>query len=250
MKLKPIVFGAIACLSLLAALPASAQFASLILGPLLESWIESEVEDVDNLSVRVSGSDNEIFSGSIDRVEVSGDNLIYNGFHITRVELEGEDIQLNAQEALNGDSLRLTEPLPVAAVMRWSEADLNRSLQAPLIQSQLAQAEVDLPLGLGSALSFQLRQPEVSLQQNRLQIDALVDTADTTDIPISLATGLRIQSTNAVTLLDPVWLSEGTETPIAGLSGLTLDLGPDVSVDQLRLRAGELIYRGTTIVQP
>ena len=250
MKLKSVTIGAIACISLLAAVPASAQFASLILGPLLESWIQSEVEDVDNLSVQVSGSDSEILSGTIDRVEVSGDNLVYNGFHITQVELEGENIQLNAQEALNGESLRLTDPLPVAAVMRWTEADLNRSLQAPLIQSQLSQAEVELPFGLGSALSFQLRDPQVSLLHNRLRINALLDTEDATDIPISLATRLQIQNGNEVVLLEPMWLSEGTETPIAGLAGWVIDLGPDLSVDQLRLRSGELIYRGTAVVQP
>ena len=234
----------------IAANPAPAQFLSAILDPLLGRWIESEVDSIDNLSIAVSGSDPDILGGTIDRAEVSGDNLVRDGFRITNIQLAGDNVRLNTQAALRGESLRLVDPLPVAVQMRWSEADLNQSLQAPLIQSQLQEARVNLPFGDREPVAFLIRDPQVTLQPGALQIDATLDTANGDTVPISLSTRLRARNGNQLLLVNPVWLSEGTAIPIEGLDRTVLDLGEDIQVNRIQLLAGELHYEGIVTVRP
>ena len=234
----------------IAAVPATAQFVGALVDPLVANWIRSEVDRVDNLSVDISGSDNDLINGRIDTAEVSGENLIYENFYLSRVELAGSNIQLTMDEALNGGSLDLVGPVSLNAFIRLTEADLNRSLQAPLIQSQLAEATVEVPFAGGTSVAFQLSEPQVSIADGQLKIDALLNT-DGTDVPVSVTTGLSPQGGTQLLLIDPTWLSEdGSQTPIAGLDGVTIDLGPDVEIDSLNLDTGELVYQGTITIQP
>ncbi|MEM9567838.1 MAG: DUF2993 domain-containing protein, partial [Cyanobacteria bacterium P01_E01_bin.34] len=156
----------------IAAVPAAAQFVGALVDPLVANWIRSEVDRVENLSVDISGSDSNLLNGRIETAEVSGDNLVYEEFYLSRVELAGSNIQLTVDTALNGGSLNLVEPIAVDAFIRLSEADLNRSLQAPLIQSQLAEAMVEIPFAGGTPVAFQLSEPRVSIFDGQLQIDA------------------------------------------------------------------------------
>ena len=232
------------------ALPAAAQFVGALVNPLVANWIRSEVDRVDNLSVDISGSDNNLLNGRIEQAEVSGDNLIYEDFYLSRVELAGSDIQLSVDEALNGGSLSLVEPVSVNALIRLTEADLNQSLQAPRIQSQLAEETVAVPFANGEAVAFQLSEPQVSILEGQLRIDALLNS-NGTDVPVSVTTGLAPQNGTQLLLVNPIWLSEdGSQTPIVGLDGVAIDLGPDVSIDNLELVSGELIYSGIVTIQP
>ena len=233
------------------AVPATAQFVGALVNPLVANWIESEVDSVENLDVKISGADSDLMGGRIERAEVSGDNLVYEDFYFSRVELSGQDIRLTVEDALNGGSLNLVEPLPVNAMMRLTNADVNRSIQAPLIQSQLSEASVDIPVGNGGeAVAFQLRDPQVEILDGRLKIDALLNT-EGTDVPVSVTTGLLPKSSRQLLLVNPVWLGDdGSQIPIAGLDGAEIDLGPDVKIDSLQLVPGELIYTGTITIQP
>ena len=146
------------------AVPATAQFVGALVNPLVANWIQSEVDSVENLDVKISGADSDLMGGRIERAEVSGDNLVYEDFYFSRVELSGQNIRLTVEDALNGGSLNLVEPLPVDAMMRLTNADVNRSIQAPSIQSQLSEAVVDIPIGNGGeAVAFQLRDPQVEI---------------------------------------------------------------------------------------
>ena len=230
--------------------PATAQFVSALINPLVANWIKSEVDSVDNLDVKISGADNELLGGRIARAEVSGDNLVYEDFYFSRVELSGQDIRLTVEEALNGGSLSLVEPIPVDAFMRLTEEDLNRAIHAPLIQSQFSETDVEAPFSNGEPVAFQLSEPEVSILDGRLKIDALMNV-DGASVPVALITGLLPQNGTQLQLVNPVWLGDdGSQTPIAGLDGVAIELGPDVAIDSLQLVAGELIYNGTVTIQP
>ncbi|MGK7913341.1 MAG: DUF2993 domain-containing protein [Synechococcus sp.] len=233
-----------------AGLPAMAQFVGALVDPLVANWIRSEVDSVDNLSVDISGSDSNLLNGRIDTAEVSGDNLVYEDLYLSRVELAGRNIRLTVDEALNGGSLNLVEPVPVRAFIRLTEADLNRSLQAPQIQAQLAEEMVEIPFADAEPVAFQLRDPQVYILDGQVKIDALLN-AGGENVPVSVTTGLFPQDGSQLLLINPTWLSDdGSQTLIAGLDGVAIDLGPDVSIDRLNLGAGELVYRGTITLQP
>jgi hypothetical protein len=230
--------------------PAFAQIAGSLLNPLVAAWIRSEVQQVDNLQVQIAGSDAQILKGQIPQAQVSGDNLIYQGFQISHLRLRGQDIRLNVGEAIQGRSpLRLLAPVPVQVSLRLTEADLNRTLQAPLIQSQLAQARVQLPFG-EQTVPFLIRQPQVALEPGRLRIRAQLVTPEGAEVPVTVVTGLQAQGPSQLRLVNPMWISEGQEIPIPGLADFPIQLDPGVRIDRLELQPGQILYEGMLVIYP
>ncbi len=230
--------------------PASAQVAGYLLNPLVAAWIRSEVENVDNLQVQIAGSDAQILSGHIPRAQVAGENLSYQGFQVSQLQIRGQDIRLNVNEAVQGRKpLRLLAPVPVHVSLRLTEADLNRTLQSPLIQSQLAQARVQLPFG-NQSVPFLISQPKVNLEPGRLRIQAYLTTPEGTAIPITMRTGLKPQNQNQLLLVNPVWVSEGQEIPVPGLADFPIQLDAGVRIDRLELQAGQILYEGMLTIYP
>lgn len=230
--------------------PGFAQIAGSLLSPLVAAWIRSEVQRVDNLQVQIVGSDAQILNGQIPQAQVSGDNLSYQGFQISHLRLRGQDIRLNVGEAIQGRSpLRLLAPVPVQVSLRLTEEDLNRTLQAPLIQAQLAQAQVQLPVG-GQVVPFLIRQPQVTLEQGRLRIQANLTTPEGVEAPVTVLTGLEAQGPNRLRLVNPLWVSEGQEIPIPGLADFPIQLDPGVRIDRLEVQPGQILYEGILTIYP
>ncbi len=229
--------------------PAWAQIVSAILNPVMSAWIEGEVERVENLQVQIGGSDPEIVSGTIPSARVAGQNLIYQGLHVSQVVLDGQNIRLNINDALQGQQLRLLQPVPVAVQMQISESDLNQSLQSPLIREQLAQAQVELPIG-NQTVPFSIQDPRVTLLAEQLQIDAQLQTPDGSLVPVTLTTGLEVINGSQLLLRNPAWQLSGQTVPVAGLDGFALDLGGNVQVQSLELLPGELRYQGQLTIMP
>ncbi len=229
---------------------AFAQVAGALLNPLVAAWIRSEVESVENLQVQIAGSDSQILSGRIPQAQVAGENLSYQGFKVSQLQLRGQDIRLNVNEAVQSRSpLRLLAPVPVYVSMRLTEADLNQTLQAPLIQSQLAQAQVQLPFG-NQSVPFLIGQPSVTLEAGRVRIQANLITPEGTAVPVTVLTGLQAQNQNQLLLVNPVWVSEGQEIPIPGLADFPIQLDTGVRIDRLELQAGQILYEGMLTIYP
>lgn len=233
----------------LLSLPVFGQMASGLINPLLAAWIRSEVDEVDNLSVQVAGSDAQIFNGVIAQASVSGDNLLYQGFQISSLRLQGSDIRLNVAEAIQGRPLRLLNPVPVQVSLRLTEEDLNRTLQSPLIQSQLAQAQVNVPIG-DQTVPFLISDPDVTLLSDQMQVEANLSVPNGDPLPVTFTTGLAVAGENQLLLVDPNWVSEGQSIPIPALSQMALQLDSGVRIDRLDLAQGELIYAGLLTLMP
>ncbi|GAB4218022.1 MAG: DUF2993 domain-containing protein [Synechococcales cyanobacterium] len=228
--------------------PVYGQLAGMILNPVVSAWIRSQVQSVDDLQVNIRGNDSELLNGLIAGAEVSGRNLRYEGVSVSQVALQGQNIRLNVPAALQGSPLQLTAPVPLQVGLRLTEADLNQTLQSPMIQAQLAQAKVALPVG-GGSVPFRIQSPRVTLEQDRLRIDAQLASGNTPAVPITLATRVVPTSPHQLSLRDPVWITSGQEIPIAGLNNLPIDLGPEVQIQQLQIQNRTLVYQGILTLQ-
>ncbi len=229
--------------------PALAQIASALLSPVLSGLIRSSVDNVDNLQVQVQGSDQDILSGTIPAADVAGTNIQYEGFQISQLQLSGQNIRLNANELMQGSPLRLLEPLRIQVVMQLTEADLNQTLKAPLIQEQLASAKVTLPAG-GESIPFLIREPSVELLPDQVEIQATLITPDNQAVPFTMRTGLQSQNQNQLVLVDPVWVSGEQSLPIPGLDQLAIQLDQDVEVEQLQILDNQIVYAGILTIRP
>ncbi|MEB3335911.1 MAG: DUF2993 domain-containing protein, partial [Leptolyngbyaceae bacterium] len=236
--------------------PKQSRIITTVLSPAVGLWLRSQVEHVEALQVKIESGDRQILSGNIQRVFASADRAIYQGLHLSHIQVAGENIRLNLGQVLKGKPVQLLEPIFIETELSLQESDLNASLQAPL----LAQAVTDLvatllTTGLGdmqdelplSSQSINLTNLQILVGVDQLTLSAgLISTSGTTT-PFVIRTGLRLASGHELQFEHPQWLTSLTAKrglPLKDLDGFKLDLGSDVEIQTLSLVQGQLSCRG------
>lgn len=237
---------------------------SKVLSPAARLWLRSQVESVSELHVQIEGGDRQILSGHLPKVAIEARNVVYQGISLSYISLVGENIRVNLGQVLRGKPLRLLEIVPVQAEAVIQQADLNASLQAPL----LANAVTDLLMGwLRSGLggesedflpgmedaTAKLINPTTQLQPDQLTLSAELDAANRSPLPLTLRTGLQVVGDHTICLQNPCWLPHAQAKrgmPLSELDGFAIDLGSEVQLQQLTLETGQLLCRGRINVIP
>jgi hypothetical protein len=225
------------------------RIASAVLSPAVQLWLRSQVQQVDELKVKIEGSDRQIFSGAIPKVTAAASGAVYKGLHLTEVALEGCGIRINLGQALKGQPLRLMEPVPVAGVLRLSQADLNASLKAPLLADALSEfLRTMLPL-TDREKSLKLQNSQIAIEAGVLTLSAAILRAGGRQIPLVLRTGLRMASGRELMFEAPEIEIDG-ELKSSDFNGFKIDFGPEVEIEELILSPGEIVCRGGIRVLP
>jgi hypothetical protein len=123
-----------------------ASIVSSVLCPVLKLWLRSQADAVESLEVEIAGHSKQILSGNIPKAQVYGQAVVYQGLHITSVDLRAENINLNIPQILKGEALQLLEPIEVGLEMLLAPADLQKCLASPLLSAELGyqpQAQTD-----------------------------------------------------------------------------------------------------------
>jgi len=238
--------------------PAQSHLLSRIIAPALKLWLRSQVEQVQDLQVKVSGGDRQILAGYIPQVMISAQNAVYQGLHLSQIRLSGENIRINLGQVLRGKPLRLLDPVPVAAELLLQSADLNASLQAPLLRNGLHEFLTSLLSVAGlSELANSSAAPVMSLRQvmigpGQLTLSTQLQSSHGHPVPLVIQTGLQLASPQELRLKQPQWLARpgSRGLPLPDLDGFKLDLGPEVKLEELRLALDQLTCRGEITVLP
>ncbi len=225
------------------------RIASSVLSPAVQLWLRSQVQQVDELKVKIEGSDRQIFSGAIPKVTVAARGAVYKGLHITEVALEGCGIRINLGQALKGKPLRLKESVPVAGVLSVSQADLNASLKAPLLADALNEFLLPLLPIADREKSLKLQNSQIAIEAGLLTLRATILRAGGTQIPVVLRTGLRIASGRELMFEAPEIEFDG-ELKSSNFNDFKIDFGQEVAIDELILSPGEIACRGGIRVLP
>ena len=225
------------------------RIASAVLSPAVQLWLRSQVQQVDELKVKIEGSDRQIFSGAIPKVTAAASGAVYKGLHLTEVALEGCGIRINLGQALKGQPLRLVESVPVAGVLRLSQADLNASLKAPLLGLALSEfLRTMLPL-TDREKSLKLQNSQIAIEAGVLTLSAAILRAGGRQIPLVLRTGLRMASGRELMFEAPEIEMDG-ELKSSDFNGFKIDFGSEVEIEELILSPGEIVCRGGIRVLP
>lgn len=235
---------------------------STIVSPALRLWLRSQVEHGEDLQVQVEGGDRQILSGNIPRVLISARNVIYQGLHLSQIYLKGTGIQINLGQVLRGKPLQLVEPVPVEVELILQEADLNASLQAPLLANALTEILVPLLQAGGSTTSIagelksqsiSLHNPQIAIDTGQLTLNTGVVSASGSTAAILIRTGLQLENDHVLQLNCPQQLPHANAEqglPLEGLENFKLDLGSDVALEELSLNPGQIVCRGQIMVVP
>ncbi|MEG4130706.1 DUF2993 domain-containing protein [Microcoleus sp. Pol11C1] len=225
------------------------RIASAVLSPAVQLWLRSQVQQVDELKVKIEGSDRQIFSGAIPKVTAAARGAVYKGLHLTEVAIEGCGIRINLGQALKGQPLRLLESVPVAGVLRLSQADLNASLKAPLLADALNEFLLPMLPLTDREKSLKLQNSQIIIEAGLLTLSATILRAGGRQIPLVLRTGLRIASGRELMFESPEIEMDG-ELKSSDFNGFKIDFGPEVEIEELILSPGEIVCRGGIRVLP
>ncbi|MDJ0704187.1 MAG: DUF2993 domain-containing protein [Leptolyngbyaceae cyanobacterium MO_188.B28] len=242
---------------------------SRVLPPAVRLWLHSQVEQVENLDFRIEGSDRQILSGYIPKVFIAAYRTVYQGLYLTQAQLNAADIRFNLGQVLRGKPLRLLESIPVMGEILLEEADLNESLQSPLLVDGLNQFVATLlqsdgvsdslsqlmgALINGESPAFQDAKVLVKVDQLTLSLSPVANPETASNnMPIVIRTNLQIRDGRILILKEPYWLPRLRARqgfPLDELDGFELDLGPEVDIQELRLEAGQITCCGRINVIP
>ncbi|TAD79117.1 MAG: DUF2993 domain-containing protein [Oscillatoriales cyanobacterium] len=228
--------------------PRGSRLIGAIVAPAVKLWLRSQVESAADIQVALTGRDRQILTGRLPEARIVARSVVYRGLHLGAIELVARAIAVNLGQVVRGQPLQLLQPIPVAADLSLSAADLAASLAAPLLAPALAEFLQPLLTRWGATAT--LRDPQASLSADGLILDGVVQ-----DQPLRLQFGLVLSGplgpngTQQLILRDPRWLTAAGEL-LAALDSIALPLGEDVAIDQLTISPDRLHCSGTITVRP
>lgn len=237
-------------------MPESSQIMSTVLAPAVRLWLRSQLDHVEDLHVHIGAGDRQLLSGCIDSVTVSAGQAVYQGLHLSQLFLTGNRIRTNLGQVLRGKPFRLLEGFFVEGQVQLRAADLNASLQAPILAKALTDfllMLLDLESEKSGRSDINLQNPEVVLQEGGLILSATLMSTSGTPHPIAVRTKLVVQEERHLQLQDPQWLPHARAKKgmaIAELQGYTLDLGDDTQIQALTIQEDQITIQGRIMVQP
>lgn len=229
-----------------------------VLSPALQLWLRSQVQQVSNLEVKISGSDRQMLTGHIERVSISATCVVYQGLHLSQLQLVGENIRINLGQVLRGQPLRLLEPVPMFGQLLLQESDLNASLRAPMLATALTEFLVTLlKSSSDSGLSALVRSeqqlrwqnPQIKIKSEQLTLSATLVPTTGNSTSLTIHTGLQLASSHELQL-NHTQIETQQGLVLNTRDNLKLDLGLEVAIDELKLTPGQLICRGRINIIP
>lgn len=226
-----------------------------ILAPAVRLWLRSQVEAIETLEFAIAGGNRQILSGYIPEISLAASRAVYQGLHLTQVQLKGENIRANLGQAIKGQPLRLLEPIQVTGEVLLDQADLQASLTAALLDSAIKDVLSILLAEAGDAESSQtvrdwsITWQKISIERDRLTLAGLVARSTAETAPITLCTNLDLIGGHFLHLYD-LEISAIPVLPTAFLESFKIDLGPDVALEALQVRSGQIAVCGALKVIP
>lgn len=228
---------------------------STVLSPAVGLWLRSQVEQVEDLQVKIQGGDRVILTGCIPRVSLSARQAVYQGLHLREIQLAAANIRINLGQILKGKALRLLEPVPVTGELMLQEADLQESLKSSLLSDALTEflwqllKEGGCPNPAEMFQNRQIRWNSIAIEPGKIAISgAIAENTNQNTYPLLINSGIKLASPNQLQLID-AQIEGLPNLNLASLNGLKLDLGSDVDLQELTLTAGQLICRGGILVR-
>lgn len=222
------------------------QLISKVLSPALKLFLRSQVEQVSQLEVQISGSNRQILTGNIPQVLIWAKHAIYQGLHLAQVQLVGEGIRTNLGQVLKGQPLQLVEPVLVCGELLLHEADLNASLKSSLLSNALTEL-LQMLLATNDSVKGQVSWDKITVEPNQLTLmgDYLTDGKRTS---LLLRCGLQLLNCHELQLTQ-IQLQSPNRS-LEKLENFQIDLGSHVNLQELTLHPNKLVCRGEITVMP
>jgi hypothetical protein len=225
-----------------------------VLSPAGYVWLRSQVSQAEAIDVKISGGDRQILGGYIPHVAILASQAVYQGLHLSRVKLTGENIRINLGQIIKGKPLRLLEPIPVQGELLLEIDDLQASLASSLLSTALKDLSIDLlnthgsPQVAESIKTQPVTWERVKLSHNQIHLSGV--WLDSQNLPrkITLAAGLELTNPHVLTIRS-VLLQIDPDLQL-DIAEFRVDLGSHVQIQQLSLEPDRILFQGGLQVLP
>ncbi|HEY9853255.1 MAG TPA: DUF2993 domain-containing protein [Leptolyngbyaceae cyanobacterium] len=229
---------------------------SSVLSPSVRMWLRSQVEQVEDLQVKIQGGDRLILSGHVPNVSLSARRAVYQGLHLRQIQIAAQAIRINLGQILKGKPLRLLAPVPVNGELVLEETDLQASLASNLLPGALNEFLVTLlkagglPNSNDVLKNRQVIWQEITIDYGKIQLKGTVTDDNKSDdsFPILICTGIEIANGNYLLLTEPQ-IKGPFGSNVTFAKPVEINLGSDVEIEELTLTPGRLICRGRLLVR-
>jgi hypothetical protein len=229
---------------------------SKVLAPAVKFWLRSQVDHIEDLHLDIEAGDRQILSGHIRQVALSAQKAIYQGLHLTQVNLFGQNIRVNLGQVVRGKPLKILEPIPIEGTLMLQEADLSASVNAPLLKAGVTEFLVTLLRSSGSEVEetkLDLQNLKIRLEENQVVLAASLISVSGNESAIAIRSGFEMDTLNILKLVNPQWLPHANAKrglAIEDLDGYQFKLGEDTEIHDLKLEAGQITCRAKLLVRP
>jgi hypothetical protein len=219
--------------------------AGLIIDSVAENAIRDQLEDVEQLEVRVDNAPSyQILQGNVQRVRIAGRGLFpREGVRIDTVEVETDAIALDLNSLQEGRSA-LERPLQAGVRLVLRSADLNQALQSPEITEQLRDLSLNLVSRSGAEQlqRYDFIDPQIEFLEGhptgnvspRLRVQVILREQETQeDLQIVAELGLKAISTQQIQIVEPTISANGETVPQALIQPLIDGINQQLNLGSL-----------------
>jgi hypothetical protein len=224
--------------------------AGLIIDSVVENTLRAQVEDVEQLDVRIDSTPSyQVLQGKVDRVRIASRGVRpIRDLRIAVAELETDPIDVDLQrlqsEGENALPQALRQPFRGAVRIVISESDLNQALASPHIKSRLEGVINSFVEDASeeSAPSFKILNARLNFLGNnrlglRLQLQQSESQKNTSEpVEIKLEVGLDTKAGRSLQLRDPKGTVNGRRLSARLLRGLAEGLSEELDLRRLENR--------------
>lgn len=217
-----------------------------LLSTAVRLYLRSQVRQVRDLQVKISGRNRQILQGYIPEVFLGGQSVVYQGLHFSQAEVYGSEIAFNLAEVIQKKPLRLLEPTIVEVSLSLTQQDLQVSLDAALLQSGLQdlwQTIITNKLDITEVVWQNL-----AIARQRLRLLGKYQDASAQDHEINLEMDISLTNSHSLCLskikiLNPETTGEQVLEPVE------INLGTDVAITKLAIASEIIICQGTITIR-
>ena len=218
-----------------------------LLSGAVKLYLRSQVKAVEALQVKILGKSKQILQGYIPQVLLSCDRAVYQGLHLSQVQLNGRDIAVNLPEVIKRQPLKLLEAVFVEIQLRLGAADLQASLDSALLQSGLSDLWQMILTDQNNDDSQELTKLKVEWQtiaiaDNQLNFAGIYQDTSGETRTIALSTGVDLANVHTL-CLSPLNITSNLSSDSLKRQ-LEIDLGTDIALQELTIESEQILCRG------
>lgn len=214
---------------------------SKLLSTAVKLYLRSQVDCAEYLEVNIIGANKQILTGYIPQVFLSCSHAVYQGLYFSQVELRGADIAFNLPEVLKRQPLKLTEPVFVDLEVKLSAADLQASVNSPLLQSGIKDLWRMIATQQGGSTNSVIEWITIAIANQKLNLTGVYQDAAGIG-QLSLSTGISLADSHTL-CLSPLKIVNASSTDKID-NELKIDLGTDVAIEQLVIESEQILCAG------